>query len=72
MLSVICPIYNEEEYINQCIESILMQDYPKNDLEILFVDGMSKDKTRDIVKSIQKNIHSFIYWIILKRLCLVL
>ena len=50
MLSVICPIYNEEEYINQCIESILMQDYPKNDLEILFVDGMSKDKTRDIVK----------------------
>ena len=50
MLSVICPIYNEEEYINQCIESILMQDYPKNDLEILIVDGMSKDKTRDIVK----------------------
>lgn len=49
MLSVICPIYNEEKYIAKCIDSILQQDYPKDDLEILFVDGMSKDKTRKIV-----------------------
>ena len=48
-LSVICPIYNEEKYIAQCIESILQQDYPKDDLEIIFVDGMSCDKTRSIV-----------------------
>ena len=40
MLSVICPIYNEEKYIGQCVESILAQDYPKDDLEILFVDGI--------------------------------
>ena len=46
MLSVICPIYNEEKYIGQCVESILAQDYPKDDLEILFVDGMSTDDTR--------------------------
>ncbi len=49
MLSVICPIYNEEKYIAGCIDSILEQDYPKNDLEILFVDGMSTDRTREIV-----------------------
>lgn len=49
MLSVICPIYNEEKYIAKCIESILNQDYPKDDLEVIFVDGMSTDKTRDIV-----------------------
>ena len=49
MLSVICPIYNEEKYISQFLDSLLQQDYPKNDLEILLVDGMSKDKTRDIV-----------------------
>ncbi len=48
-LSVICPIYNEEKYIGQFLESILQQDYPKDDLEILLVDGMSKDKTRDII-----------------------
>lgn len=51
MLSVICPIYNEEKYIAKCIDSILEQDYPTNDLEILFVDGLSIDGTRDIVKS---------------------
>lgn len=50
MLSVICPIYNEEKYIGKCIESIMQQDYPKNDLEVLFVDGMSTDKTRIIVE----------------------
>ena len=49
MLSVICPIYNEENYIAQFLDSILQQDYPKDDLEILLVDGMSKDRTRKIV-----------------------
>lgn len=49
MLSVICPIYNEEKYIAQFLESLLKQDYPKGDLEILLIDGMSKDKTREIV-----------------------
>lgn len=48
-LSVICPIYNEEKYIGQFLESILQQDFPKDDLEILLVDGMSKDKTREII-----------------------
>lgn len=50
MLSVICPIYNEAKYIEVCIQSILLQDFPKDDLEVLFIDGMSKDSTRDIVK----------------------
>lgn len=54
MLSVICPIYNEEKYIAQCIESILQQDYPKDKLEILFVDGMSTDHTRHIIKQYTK------------------
>lgn len=49
MLSVICPIYNEERYIGGCIESILAQDYPKDDLEVIFADGMSTDRTREIV-----------------------
>ncbi len=51
MLSVICPIYNEEKYIARCIESIMAQDYPKDDLEVLFVDGMSTDRTREIIAS---------------------
>ena len=54
MLSVICPIYNEEKYIRQCIDSVLSQDYPYNDLEVLFVDGMSTDCTRAIVTEYTK------------------
>ncbi|MBO7446690.1 MAG: glycosyltransferase family 2 protein [Bacteroidales bacterium] len=50
MLSVICPIYNEEKYIAACIESIMAQDYPKEDLEVLLVDGMSSDRTREIIR----------------------
>lgn len=51
MLTIICPIYNEEKYIARCIESIMAQDYPKDDLEVLFVDGMSTDRTREIIES---------------------
>ena len=50
MLSVIVPIYNEEKYIAVCLDSILSQDYPHSDLEILLVDGMSTDNTRTILK----------------------
>ena len=49
MLSVICPVYNEEKYIVSCIESILQQNYPREEMEILFVDGMSTDRTREII-----------------------
>lgn len=59
MLSVVCPIYNEERYIGSCIESILSQDYPKADLEVLFVDGMSTDRTREIVGEYART-HPFI------------
>lgn len=51
MLTIICPIYNEEKYIARCIESIMQQDYPKDDLEVLFVDGNSNDRTREIIAS---------------------
>ena len=49
MLSIICPILNEEKYIAQFLDSLLKQDYPKDELEILLVDGMSTDRTREIV-----------------------
>ena len=50
-VSVIVPILNEEKYIEKFLNSILEQDYPKENLEIILVDGMSTDKTREIIKS---------------------
>lgn len=50
MISVIVPIYNEEKYIDKCVQSIINQDFPKDDMEVLFVDGMSTDRTREILE----------------------
>ncbi len=49
-ISVIIPCRNEEKYIEKCIQSVLEQDYPKENTEIFFVDGMSMDKTREIIQ----------------------
>jgi len=49
-VSVIIPCRNEEKFIGKCLDSIIAQDYPKDKLEILVVDGMSEDGTREIVK----------------------
>ena len=50
-VSVIVPVRNEERYIAKCMDSILSQSYPKDDLEVLLVDGRSSDNTRDIISS---------------------
>lgn len=54
-ISVICPIYNEEKHLKRCIDSLLKTTYPHNKLEIIFVDGMSTDASREIVKGYQKD-----------------
>lgn len=48
-VSVIVPCRDEGEYIEECLNYMINQDYPKDSLEILIVDGMSEDKTREIV-----------------------
>ena len=48
--SVIVPCYNEEKNIGRCLDSIVANDHPKDKLEVMVVDGMSTDNTRDILK----------------------
>ena len=47
MLSVVVPAYNVEEYVEECLRSILSQSYA--DLEVVVVDDGSTDSTAAIV-----------------------
>jgi glycosyltransferase involved in cell wall biosynthesis len=49
-VSVIVPCRQEAAWIGGCLESILEGDYPPNRIEILIVDGMSNDGSRDVVR----------------------
>lgn len=51
-ISVIIPVYNGEEYINQCVESVLNQSY--HNIEVLLVDDGSRDKSGKICEEYQR------------------
>lgn len=50
IVSIVIPCRKEEAFIGRCLDSILANDYPKDRLEILVVDGMSEDGTRTTVQ----------------------
>jgi len=49
------PVRNEAQYIERSLGSVLQQDYPLELMEILVVDGMSEDRTREIIQQIIDN-----------------
>lgn len=52
-LSVIVPFYNSEDYIKDCLLSIVNQTF--SDIEIILVNDGSQDRSRDICLEFQKN-----------------
>ncbi|KXB03729.1 hypothetical protein AKJ48_03660, partial [candidate division MSBL1 archaeon SCGC-AAA261O19] len=54
LASVFIPVRNEEEHIEECLNSLVNQDYPNDKYEIVIVDGKSEDQTREIVKKFMK------------------
>ncbi len=53
-ISVVIPVYNEEKYLDACMETLLQQDYPKELMTWFFVDGMSTDRTREMLLAYQQ------------------
>lgn len=58
-VSVIIPCRNEGAFIGPCLDSLLASDYPRDRLEVLVIDGMSDDKTREVVEEYYSS-HPFI------------
>jgi succinoglycan biosynthesis protein ExoA len=49
-VSIIIPCRNEVRFIASCLDSVLRNGFPLERLEILVLDGMSDDGTREIVR----------------------
>jgi glycosyltransferase involved in cell wall biosynthesis len=54
VVSVIIPERNEENFISKCLDGVINQSYPIEEIEVLVVDGLSDDKTREIVEKYSK------------------
>ena len=52
-LSIVVPTYNRENYLKECLDSIINQNYPN--LEIIVTDDNSTDNTENICKEYIKN-----------------
>ena len=51
-ISVIIPVYNDEKYLEQCVESVLTQSY--HNLEVILVDDGSTDATPAICEDFRR------------------
>lgn len=52
-ISIIVPVYNAQEYINRCIDSILNQEY--QNFEVLLIDDGSTDRSPEILDTYAHN-----------------
>jgi len=53
LITVIVPVYNEEKFIDRCVESIVKQTY--DNIELILIDGGSIDKSASIVDNWEKD-----------------
>lgn len=50
LISVIVPVFNEARFIRSFMQCLLQQDYPKDKVQVLLVDGGSQDDTLQILQ----------------------
>jgi succinoglycan biosynthesis protein ExoA len=53
-VSIIVPCYNEETTIRHLLDAILVQTYPRAQMELIISDGMSTDRTREVIAAFRQ------------------
>jgi glycosyltransferase involved in cell wall biosynthesis len=54
-VSIIVPCYNEQATIRYLLEALRDQTFPRAEMEAIISDGMSTDRTRDVIAAFQKD-----------------
>jgi succinoglycan biosynthesis protein ExoA len=52
-VSIIVPCYNEEATIRHLLDAVLAQTYSRTQMELIISDGMSTDRTREVIAAFQ-------------------
>lgn len=53
-VAIIIPTLNEEKFISRCLDSVIAQTYPFEEMDVMVVDGGSGDRTKEIVGEYQQ------------------
>lgn len=53
-VTIAIPCLDEEHFIEACLDDVFAQDYPADRMEVLVADGMSTDRTREILRAIEQ------------------
>jgi succinoglycan biosynthesis protein ExoA len=51
LVSILIPLFNEESFIEGCLDSVFQNNYPAEALEVIVIDGGSSDNGPALVKN---------------------
>lgn len=58
-LSIIVAVYNVEDYLDKCLSSLLSQDLPSDEYEVVLINDGSTDNSLTIAESIKEKCSNF-------------
>ena len=67
LVSVVVVLLNEEKFLPRLIEDFKKQTYNHNEIELIFIDGMSKDDSWKILEDFKNSNHDFYDVVLLKN-----
>ena len=67
LVSVVVGLLNEEKFLPRLIEDFKKQTYNHNEIELIFIDGMSKDNSWKILEDFRNSNHDFYDVVLLKN-----